>query len=317
MKFDGKNLEEVLDAHWEWICCPVDDEKRADFSGANLVGFAMPYTMLYGANFRGANLFHSCFFGADLEKADFTGANLYEADLRRAKLRGAIGIGYVPQQIPSHGSFIAWKLVTLDIEARLYEKSAIVKLLIPEDAQRCGIINGECKASKVQVIEVQSIEGETLPDAVAYSLKDGRTEYYAGAVIEVADFVGDQFNEHAPGIFFYLERAQAVHYLTSGDDPAGKPEPINIEKIEEECKDTGIAGTPPQVLDYLVGDDLKEFVFALKYLPEDEAAVVVLRAYDHFTPEYVARKLRRPVEEIRRLWENAKKHLEEITGKSL
>lgn len=316
MKFNGENLVEVIDRHWKWIQCPVDDEDRADFSGANLVGFAMPYTMLYGANFRGANLFHACLFGADLQKADFTGANLYEADLSRANLRGAVGIGYIPQKIPSHGAFTAWKRATLDIEAGHYEKPAIVKLRIPEDARRLEIINGECKAEKVEVLEVQSIEGETLPDAVAYSMKDGRTEYYAGAVIEVADYVGDRFTEHAPGIFFYLERAQAVHYLTAGDDAEGKPAPITFEKFEEEYKDTGIGGTPPQVLDYLVGDDLKEFAFALKYLPDDEAAVVVLRAYDHFTPEYVAKKLKRPVEEIRRLWENAKKHLEEITGKS-
>lgn len=315
MKFDGKNFEEVLDAHLEWTLCPVDDEKRADFSGANLVGCSLPYVNLYGANFRGANLFHACFFGAQLEKADFTGANLYETDLRRAKLRGAVGIGYIPQKIPSHGAFIAWKLVTLDIEARLHEKPAIVKLRIPEDARRLEIINGECKASKVEVLEIQTTEGEPLPDAVAYSIKDGRTEYKAGTVIEVPDYVDDRFNEHSPGIFFYLERDQAVHYLTSGDDQTGKPEPLSVEKLEEEYKDTGIGGTPPQVLDYLIGDDLKEFAFALKYLPDDEAAVVVLKAYDHFTPEYVAKKLRKPVEEIEELWDRAKKHLEEIVKK--
>lgn len=317
MKFDGKNLEEVLDAHLEWTLCPVDDEKRADFSGANMVGFALPYARLYGANFRGANLFHACFFGAELEKADFTGANLYETDLRRAKLRGAVGLGYIPQKIPSHGAFIAWKLVTLDTEARLHEKPAIVKLRIPEDARRLEILNGECKASKAEVLEIQTIDGKPLPDAVGISMRDGRTTYAAGTVIEVPDYVADRLNEHSPGIFFYLSRDQAVHYMTSGDDPEGKLAPINIEKVEEAYKDTGMSGTPPQVIDYLIGDELKEFAFAMKYLPDDEAAVVVLKAYDHFTPEYVAKKLRKPVEEIEELWDRAKKHLEEIVKKDV
>lgn len=317
MKFDGKNLEEVLDAHWEWICCPVDDTQRADFSGANMAGFALPYARLYGANFRGANLYHACLYGAELDKTDFTGANLYEADLRRAKLRGAVGLGYIPQKIPSHGSFIAWKLVTLDIEARLHEKPAIVKLRIPEDAKRIEILNGECKASKVEVLEIQTAEGEPLPDAVGISIRDGVTTYEAGKVLEVPDYVADRFNEHSPGIFFYLERDQAVHYMTVGDDPEGKLAPIDIDKVKEDYKDIGMSGTPPQVLDYLVGDDLKEFAFALKYLPDDEAAVVVLKAYDHFTPEYVAKKLRKPLEEIEVLWDRAKKHLEEIVKKTV
>lgn len=311
MKFDGENLIEVIDRHRQWVLCPTNDEDRADFSGANLVGVALPYAMLYGANFRGANLLHACLFGAELEKADFTGANLYETDLRRAKLRGAIGIGYIPQQIPSHGSFIAWKRATLDPEGKHYDNAVIVKLRIPEDAKRISIMNGECKASKVEVLEVQTVEGEVLPEAVAISMKDGRTEYKAGTVIEVDDFVDDMFNEHTPGIFFYLDRLQAVRYLTMGDDPDGRPQPIDFEELEDEYREPGLCGSPPQILDYLVGDDLKEFAFAMKYLSDEEAAEVFLKAYDNCKPEYVAKKLKLPLPEVEAIWNKAKKCLAE------
>ena len=314
MKFDGKNLEEVINRHWKWICCPTDDEDRADFSGADLVGASISYARLFGANFRGANLFHACLFGADLTKADFTGANLYEADLQRAKLRGAIGLGYIPQQIPTHGSFIAWKRVKLQAGGTHYDYSVIAKLRIPEDAERVCLLNGECKASRAEVLEIQTIGGAPLPGEVGISIRDGRTEYRAGETVTVDDFVGDRLNEHTPGIFFYLDRRQAIRYLTSGDDAEGRVKPVDFISLKEAYKGTGLSGTPPQVLDYIVGDDLKEVAFALKHMPDDQAAAVVLKYWDEYPPETIAKVMDKTLEEVNVLWKQARERIARAIG---
>ena len=314
MKFDGKNLAEVIDRHWQWILCPTDDEDRADFSGADLVGVSIPYARLFGANFRGANLFHACLFGADLTKADFTGANLYEADLHRAKLRGAIGLGYIPQQIPTHGSFIAWKRVKMQEGGTHYDYSVIAKLRIPEEAERVCLLNGECKASRAEVLEIQTIGGAPLPGVVGISIRDGRTKYRAGETVAVENFVGDRFNEHTPGIFFYLDRRQTIRYLTSGEDAAGRVQPLNLETLKEAYKETGLSGTPPQVLDYIVGDDLKEVAFALKHMPDDQAAAVVLKYWDDYPPETIAKAMGKTVEEVDALWKQARARIASVIG---
>lgn len=306
MRFNGKNLEEVLNAHWEWICCPIDDSQRADFSGCDLRGHALPYTSLFGANFRGANLYHADLFCADLQKADLTGANLYEANLYGTKLRGAIGIGYIPQRVPTHGSFIAWKRAKTKFGGTHYDHSVIVKLLIPEDADRISLINGECKASRAEVLEIQTIEGEPLPDAIAISIRDGRTRYKAGETVIPSEWVPDPFAEHTPGIFFYLDRDQAVRYLTSGDDADGKVNPLDLSNVKEEYKDTWMQGTPPNVLDYLIGDDLREMLFALKTLPFEQAAAIVLKYYDRYPIEIVADRLEKSVEETEALLQRAR-----------
>ena len=312
MKFNGENLKEVIEEHMQWVLCPTDDSQRADFSGADLTGFALPFVHLYGANFRGANLFHADLYCADLQKADLTGANLYDANLFGTRLRGAVGVGYIPQRIPTDGSFIAWKRAKLKVGETHYDHSVIVKLLIPEDAERISFTNGECKASKAKVLEIQTVDGEPLPGAVAISIKDGRTKYRAGEMVYPDGFTYEPFSEHTPGIFFYLDRMQAVHYLCAGDDSDGKPKPLDIKQFEDGKEETGF-GTPPQILDHLINDPLKELAFALKYLPEDQVAAVVMKYVDYYPNETIAQTLKITEEEV----ENLLKHAEEMLAKAV
>ncbi len=247
MRFDGTNLEEVLAAHQRWVeSGGENDEDRADFSECNLRYALLPGVNLYGANLRGADLF--C---ADLTKADLTGANLHEANLYHARLRGAEGVPFIPQHIPDEGSFIAWKRAKSVMGGTHYDNSVIVKLLIPADAKRLNLLDGQCRASKAEVLEVQALDGTPLPGAEAISIKDGETIYKAGETIVARDFDSDLYNEHCPGIYFYMDRRQAVHYLTYGSDKEGRPMPLDMQAIKSKWLETGIGlgGSPPRVLD--------------------------------------------------------------------
>ncbi|MEV6298325.1 pentapeptide repeat-containing protein [Actinoplanes sp. NPDC051861] len=64
--------------------------RRADHSGAHLIGRRLRGADLRGASFRGALLIGADLSGADLRRADFTGADLRGADLRGANLEGAL-----------------------------------------------------------------------------------------------------------------------------------------------------------------------------------------------------------------------------------
>lgn len=88
--------------------------------------------------------FH-CLHGADLR-----GAYLYGADLHRAydvKLSIAkISI------LPDEGDIIGWKKAWTDNE--MPPTPAIVKLLIPADAQRSNATGRKCRASTARVLDL-------------------------------------------------------------------------------------------------------------------------------------------------------------------
>ena len=250
MKYDGSNIEDVIKAHMRWIKTGGEnDEDRADFSGLDLKGAVFTGLNLYGAIFRNTNLYMACFYRANIERADFTGANLWHADLFMAHMRGAIGLPFIPQYLPDTGSFIGWKKVKLKNEGDPSDSEAIAKLLIPEDAQRMNIYLGECRASKVKVLEIQDIDGNPLPGAVGISIKDPETLYIPGEIMEVNNFGTNYYQAFLPGIYFYPERKAAVYYMTRGNDSEGRIIPIAKDDVTK-LIDSGFTGwgTLPNVL---------------------------------------------------------------------
>lgn len=255
MKFDGTNGDEVLAAHMRWLDEELDetgvvrDDLRADFSGANLGGALMPNNCLYGAIFRGANLHRADLTGCDLSRADLTGSNILYARLEGATLYGAIGIPFIPIGCPDTGAFIGWKKAKLKSSG----DEVILKLLIPEDAERTSDLRRECRASKVRVLEIQTLDGDVLIDAntrtedCAVSLKHPEVEYAVGreTVAVNAYFEAYQRFEHGAfhhnnGIFFFINRRDAVLYMTGGEDPDGKPidiKPMLAEWAEKKVKE--------------------------------------------------------------------------------
>lgn len=228
MKFDGENGDAVVEDHQKWLRTGGAEGSRADFSGADLHDCILAHVNLYGADLRGADLHGACLFSANLQKADLTGANFHGADLYSADLRGAINPPFIPMMCPDTGSFIGWKRCKGKLGGDHYDHSVIVKLLIPEDAERVSIPDGECRASKVKVLEVQTLEGDVIPDGIGISIRDKKTVYIPGETVESNGFGPDRFVHHTQGIFFYINRQQAVEYLTLGTVD-GVTRPIHSE----------------------------------------------------------------------------------------
>ena len=135
---------------------------------------------LTGANLHGANLHGANLTGADLTGADLTGAK--GAELAIAKTR-----------ILPAGQLIGWKKC---------REGVVVKLSIPEDAERSHAFGRKCRASYVMVLEV--IGGE-----VGVSIYDIETEYRAGQIVRCNEWSENWTVECGGGIHFYITKAEA------------------------------------------------------------------------------------------------------------
>lgn len=240
MRYNGENLSEVLEAHRRWLTDGVEpnDEDRADFSGCDLRGSDFRGAYLWGANFRNAILRNCDLRGADLRRADLTGVSWMGAYLERAELRGAINVPYVPLACPDTGAFIGWKKAiyvppdgTIDPKRR-----AILKLLIPEDAERMSDTSRECRCTKAMVLEMQTLGGEVIREGSAVAIRDRKTPYHVGEMISVPKLGEDRFYHLSGGIFFFINRQDAVEYLTLGMDANGNLLDIDFKPMEEADK---------------------------------------------------------------------------------
>jgi len=99
MKFNGKNLDEVVKAHYRWLNGCVDDSlseeysSKADFSYCKIEGLDFHGMVLGKANFENADL-HDCNFNnASLSMAEFNGSELYRCDFGIAMLHSAGFVG--------------------------------------------------------------------------------------------------------------------------------------------------------------------------------------------------------------------------------
>lgn len=89
----------------------------------------------------------------------------------------------------------------------------IVKLLIPSDAQRSNGTGRKCRASKARVLDLQDKQGSSLPpNTTAHSSYDTDFEYKKGETVSVENFDTNRWNQCAPGIHFFITRAEAVEY---------------------------------------------------------------------------------------------------------
>ena len=132
--------------------------------------------------------------GADLAGADLAGANLAGADLRGANLAGADLSELIAQRtILPDGDLIGWKKLS---------KGAICKLSIPANAKRVGgLVGRKCRAEFVVVLEGAGV-----------SLHDSVTSYYPGKTVKPDSFDPDPVKECAPGIHFFITRAEAESF---------------------------------------------------------------------------------------------------------
>lgn len=204
-------LKKILENNRKWLNGEPGGEpavllgaylKGAGLEGADLEGVNLRCANLRGANLRGANLWGADLWSADLRGADFRGADLRHADLEYACTEGmktdaATRIDW-PMVCPKTGSFIAWK--------RALEY--IVKLEIPEDAERSSATTNKCRASKAMVLEIQNEDG-TKSDATEVKSTWGKT-YKIGEMVYPDDWDYNRWNECSHGIHFFVDRDEAV-----------------------------------------------------------------------------------------------------------
>ena len=198
--------------------------RGADLRGANLGGANLCDANLGGADLGGANLCDAYLRGADLcdaylRVAYLRGANLCGANLRGANLRGAdlcdaylrgadlcdaTNIPYLPLACPSDGAFIGWKKVN----------GKLVQLEIQADAKRSSATTRKCRCSKAMVISITNIDGSNEVDEVLNTSQESKCLYKVGQLVIADSFDEDRFNECSHGIHFFINKEDAINYLT-------------------------------------------------------------------------------------------------------
>ena len=241
-KITQEELNRIIDDHQHWLKKDYEgwEKMRADLShvdlsygvdlsyinlshanlsyanliDANLSYANLSYACLRGANLIDANLSYANLKGADLRDVNLKDANLSYADLSYADLKGAdlrgsdlSGVNYnhltafFALQCPEKGAFIGYKK----------SDDKIVELRIEEDSKRSSATSRKCRASKVTVLSITSIDGK---EEFQKSKNTGNYEftYEVGKTYEVNDFDDNRWNECSDGIHFFITREEAVRY---------------------------------------------------------------------------------------------------------
>ena len=158
---------------------------------------------LFGANLRGANLRGADLRGANLYGANLYGADLYDADLRDADLRGANyneNTAFFALACPEEGAFVGWKKVD----------GWLIKLLIPEDAQRSSATSRKCRASKAVVLEITGATGA--PTLIVNHKYGHDTVYEVGKEVLPDSWDDNRWKECSHGIHFFITKQEAINY---------------------------------------------------------------------------------------------------------
>ena len=160
--------------------------------GISLRGAYLKGADLTGAILREADLTGAYLTGADLKVAYLKGAYLTGADLRGADLEGADLPNF--QICPQEGGFYAWKKLN----------TGVVKIYIPEDAQRTSSLMGrKCRASHVKVIS--GPEGKSPTHKI-------KLTYRVGEIVYADSYNPDIRVECTNGIHFFMTKEEAEEW---------------------------------------------------------------------------------------------------------
>jgi len=182
------------------------DLRRAVLQDADLQGADLRRSNLQGADMKGADLRFTILRRADLRGADLRGVNLLHADTDGMKTDTETKIDW-PMACPETGSFIAWKKA-FEYAGHIKKRTMIVKLEIPEDAERSSAMTNKCRASKARVLEIQNKDG-TKADITEVKSPRGTT-YKLGEMVYPDRWDNNRWNECSYGIHFFMTREEAA-----------------------------------------------------------------------------------------------------------
>ena len=171
----------------------------ADLTDADLSHTDLFHAFLSHAILSHADLSHTNLSYAYLDHADLSYANLFNTDLTDVHYDETTT--FFALQCPEKGSFIG------------YKKSGdkIVELRIEEDSKRSSATTRKCRASKVTVLSITSLDGK---EEFTICENTGKYEftYEVGKTYEIEDFDENRWHECGKGIHFFLTRQEAVKY---------------------------------------------------------------------------------------------------------
>lgn len=210
----GRNARFHYSCMWE---CELKNAvlTKADFLGAEVCDCDFTESDLEEAMFACADLDNAVFkntnlknadfnfayrtFWSDFQNSDMTGTRVKDVDLDPCRLEGVKGL-YIPLYCPEEGSFTAWKKC---------REGKVVKLLIPEHADRKGNSLSSCRASEAVVLEIYDKNGNTAEDAI--SIIDEDFKYVKGTAVFPKEMDPKCYGD-ITGIYFVLSRAETEFY---------------------------------------------------------------------------------------------------------
>ncbi len=195
--------------------------KYCDFTGVafgdcDFCLCSIEYCKLSYARFIGGFIRSTSFMLSNVECAMFNNINACDVTFDRCNIERCEVVESniaLPQMIPSDGSFIAWKkaVINTDLPGGINTEHVIVKLRIPEDAQRVGITN-KCRADRVEVLGFETLSGEKLPDDTDVRSWYDKDFHYKIGVVK-SDWFCDKPNiVCGEGIHFFLNKTDAINY---------------------------------------------------------------------------------------------------------
>lgn len=222
--FRGAELEATNFAETELISVNFDDTKlkRSIFRESKIRKSSFHSTELKDSDFRGAQLSNVSFYDSSLRRVNFEAAELVSTSLNNADITGVnfynakldnishnSSTAFFALQCPEEGSFIAFYKAG-------ETKDYIIKMLVPEDAQRSSGTNRRCLVSKAKVLSITHIRtGETIDRIYTRTLR-----YDVDQFVEETGFSTNRWNERY-GIPCFITKQEAINDIewgsTSGD----------------------------------------------------------------------------------------------------
>ena len=180
----------------------------ADLSACDLSCADIDYAHFDGAVLKDADLkWTDNSFWATFKKADMKNVDLKGSPLDDSAVEGAKNL-FVPMVCPEEGAFIAWKKC---------RDGKIIRLMVPEDAQRTGCSSYTCRASEVVILNIFDGDNEC---EEAVCLYDDEIVYHKGERVKDEEEFDPSLLHDGTGIHFYITRAEAerADYTFDDDD---------------------------------------------------------------------------------------------------
>ena len=170
---------------------------------------ALDESVISNTTINSSKMFATSFADASIKDSDFSCCRFNYCNFNRSDIENTVIC--TESHVPDTGSFIGWKKAVICGDDPTCDKRCIIKLCIPDDAQRSNASGSKCRASAAYVEDIQDIDGNSI-DVVACSVYDNGFKYEKGKTVTEKHFDDNPYEECAPGIHFFLNRDSAVNY---------------------------------------------------------------------------------------------------------